>query len=166
MSELTEGNAAAEWAAAGFVGTVHASCVAISRCGVLIAGPSGVGKSDLALRLIDRGAALVSDDYTLIEQGDEGRVVANPAPNIEGQIEVRGIGIIPLSSIRNVPIGLVVIGAPADQIERLPRNGRILRLCGVDIPLLYLSLLESSAPLKVELALQKVRQGPSEAIST
>ncbi|MFN3389305.1 MAG: HPr kinase/phosphorylase, partial [Allosphingosinicella sp.] len=46
--------------------TVHASCVAIGGRAVLIAGRSGSGKSDLALRLIDRGARLVSDDYTIL----------------------------------------------------------------------------------------------------
>ncbi|MBA3881078.1 MAG: aldolase, partial [Sphingobium sp.] len=46
--------------------TLHVSCVAIGDRAVLIEGRSGAGKSDLALRLIDRGARLVSDDYTLV----------------------------------------------------------------------------------------------------
>ena len=50
--------------------TLHASCVAKQGCAVLICGRSGAGKSDLALRLIDRGATLVSDDYTIVRRVD------------------------------------------------------------------------------------------------
>ena len=72
---------------------LHASTVAIQGRAVLIEGLSGSGKSDLALRLIDRGAALVSDDYTLVKHRGDG-LVACAAPNIAGKIEVRGLGII------------------------------------------------------------------------
>jgi len=165
MSELVEANAAAGWAEAAFTGTVHASCVAIGGRGVLIAGSSGTGKSDLALRLIDRGAMLVSDDYTLIARDEDGRVISNPAPNIHGKIEVRGVGIFTMPFVADVPVGLVVIGTTANKIERMPHNQQTLRLCGEHIPLLQLSLLEASAPLKVEMSLQQVRQVKSEAIS-
>ncbi len=59
---------------------VHATCVAIRGRGLLIMGESGAGKSDLALRLVDRGATLVSDDYTLLTAAN-GRLVA-PRPPI------------------------------------------------------------------------------------
>ena len=52
--------------------TLHMSCVAIDGRAVLIAGRSGRGKSDLALRLLDRGAGLVSDDYVFVRRS-EGR---------------------------------------------------------------------------------------------
>ena len=61
--------------------TVHASCVAIRGRAVLIEGRSGSGKSDLALRLIDHGAMLVSDDYTLLTR-DGTRLIATPPPTI------------------------------------------------------------------------------------
>ena len=48
--------------------TIHVSSVAIDGRAVLIGGRSGAGKSDLALRLIDRGATLVSDDYTFVRR--------------------------------------------------------------------------------------------------
>ena len=59
--------------------TVHASTVAIGGKAVLIGGPSGSGKSDLALRLIDRGAVLISDDYTIVRRTDAGLVANAPA---------------------------------------------------------------------------------------
>ncbi|MFZ5795407.1 MAG: HPr kinase/phosphorylase, partial [Pseudomonadota bacterium] len=46
---------------------LYATAVAIGSHAVLLMGPSGSGKSDLALRLIDRGANLISDDYTILE---------------------------------------------------------------------------------------------------
>ena len=64
--------------------TVHTSCVAIGGRAVLIGGRSGKGKSDLALRLIDRGAALVSDDYTFVRRV-EGRLLASAPDTITGR---------------------------------------------------------------------------------
>ena len=65
--------------------TVHASTVAIDGRAVLISGPSGSGKSDLALRLLDRGFSLVSDDQTHVRrEGD--RLIASPPPNIAGKL--------------------------------------------------------------------------------
>ena len=68
--------------------TIHASCVALGEQAILLTGPSGSGKSDLALRLLDRGAILVSDDYTVLT-ANRGRVVATAPATIAGRIEVR-----------------------------------------------------------------------------
>jgi serine kinase of HPr protein (carbohydrate metabolism regulator) len=128
---------------------VHASCVAIGGRGVLLAGRSGAGKSDLALRLIDRGAALVSDDYTQLRRvGD--RVLARAPESIAGKIEVRGIGLVELPAAAGIPICL---HADLDLApERLPAS-RTIRLAGRDIPQVALAALEPSAPLKLEYAL-------------
>ena len=87
--------------------TVHASAVAIAGRAVLIGGRSGHGKSDLALRLIDRGARLISDDYTFVRRS-EGRAVASAPPTILGKIEMRGVGLIELETEQNVPVALYV----------------------------------------------------------
>jgi serine kinase of HPr protein (carbohydrate metabolism regulator) len=129
--------------------TVHATCVAIKGRAVLISGPSGSGKSDLALRLIDRGATLVSDDYTeLTPHG--GRLLASPPERIAGKIELRGIGIVERQWVSGVPVCLAVdLAAP---VERLPEP-EARQIAGVALPLLRLSALEASAPIKVEAAL-------------
>ena len=57
---------------------VHATAVAIGGRAVLLRGPSGSGKSDLALRLIDAGAELVSDDQSLLERRGDTVVVRAP----------------------------------------------------------------------------------------
>src|SRR5687768_18567127 len=97
--------------------TVHATSVAIEGRAVLIGGRSGQGKSDLALRLIDRGASLISDDYTLVRRVD-GRLLASAPATIEGKIEVRGLGLIDLPAARDIPIALFIdLDRPP---ERLP----------------------------------------------
>jgi hypothetical protein len=129
--------------------TIHACCVAIGGRGVLIAGPSGRGKSDLALRLLDRGAVLVSDDYTLVEAQD-GRLLASPPPNIAGKIEIRGVGIVERPFGGNIPVALLIdVGSLP---ERIPEVGNRL-IDGVAVPSVALAALEASAPIKVEAAL-------------
>lgn len=129
--------------------TLHAGCVAIAGRGVLISGASGSGKSDLALRLIDRGAVLVSDDYVLLS-AEGGRVIAAPPPSIAGRIEVRGVGIVERPFLCEVAVALVV---DLDQAPvRLPEP-RQRELLGMALPLIGLNALEPSAPIKVEAAL-------------
>jgi len=132
--------------------TVHTSCVAIGGRAVLIGGRSGKGKSDLALRLIDRGAALVSDDYTFVRRV-EGRLLASAPDTITGKIEARGVGILEFPAERDVPVALFV-DLDLDP-SRLPAAGEIRSVAGVAIPVVALSALEASAPIKVEAALNQ-----------
>lgn len=133
--------------------TLHASCVAIDGRAVLIEGRSGSGKSDLALRLIDRGARLVSDDYTVLVR-ERDRVLAQPPATIAGRIEVRGIGIVDMPHVEHVPAALVV--RLADQVERMPEEGDMRTIAGVAVPMVALNGHEASAPIKVALALARV----------
>ena len=130
--------------------TVHASCVAIGGRGVLIAGASGRGKSDLALRLIDRGARLVSDDYTILRV-EAGKLIASAPPTIAGKIEVRGVGIAETEALAEASICLFIdLDAPP---ERLPEP-RTVTLLHKSVPALGLEALEGTAPIKVETALR------------
>ena len=131
--------------------TVHASCVAIGGRGVLIAGGSGRGKSDLALRLVDRGARLVSDDYTRV-RAEAGRLYGSAPPRIAGRLEVRGVGIVDMEAVAEAPLCLLAdLGAAPD---RLP-DPRSRSLLGIDLPAIALAALEASAPIKLELALDR-----------
>ncbi|MDQ8755021.1 HPr kinase/phosphatase C-terminal domain-containing protein [Sphingosinicella sp. LHD-64] len=131
--------------------TVHVSAVSIDGRAVLIGGLSGRGKSDLALRLIDRGARLVSDDYTIVRRVD-GRLLAGAPPNIAGRIEVRGVGILEFPNDEGVPVALIVdLGL---EPERLPSEGETRTLAGISVPVIGLAGLEASAPIKVEAALK------------
>jgi serine kinase of HPr protein (carbohydrate metabolism regulator) len=131
--------------------TLHASCVAIGGRAVLIEGLSGSGKSDLALRLIDRGATLVSDDYTIVRRHGDALIASAP-DTIAGLIEVRGVGLVPMSSLADVPVSLIV--TISDDVERLPADLEREVIVGVSIPRYQIAPLEASAPVKVELILK------------
>ena len=131
---------------------VHATCVAIGGRAVLLLGASGSGKSDLALRLIDRGAVLVSDDQTDLATV-AGTVYASAPATIAGLIEVRGVGIVTLPFVTQVPLALAVrLGEP---VMRMPETGLTEVFTGVAIPLFRADSYEASATIKVELALKQ-----------
>jgi len=133
--------------------TLHASCVAIDGRAVLIEGRSGSGKSDLALRLIDRGARLVSDDYTMVVR-ERDRLLAQPPATIAGRIEVRGIGIVEMPHAERVAVALVV--SLADEVERMPAEDATRTIAGIAVPSIALAGHEASAPIKVGLALARL----------
>jgi len=131
--------------------TLHACCVAVKGRAVLISGRSGSGKSDLALRLIDRGASLVSDDYTMLRRVS-GKLFASAPGNIAGKMEVRGVGILPFDSVTDAQVCLFV---DLDKgVERLPDRQETRVVAGVQLPLIAINSLEASAPVKVEVALR------------
>lgn len=131
--------------------TLHATSVAIDGRVVLLRGPSGSGKSDLALRLIDRGAALVSDDYTLVKRID-GRLVATAPDTIRGMMEVRGIGLVAMAALTDAPVAL--IADLFDPVDRMPLEPVHRTVAGIAVPVVKISPFEASAPIKVELALR------------
>lgn len=131
--------------------TLHASTVAIDGQAVLIEGRSGAGKSDLALRLIDRGATLVSDDYTVVMRSD-GQLLARAPTTIAGKIELRGLGIVAMPAIADVPVALIVrLDA---EVPRMPEP-RVRRIADLPVRELALDAFTASAPIKVELALRQ-----------
>lgn len=131
---------------------VHASSVALNGRAVLITGASGSGKSDLALRLIDRGFVLVSDDQTLIRREGERLTAAAPA-SIKGKLEIRGMGIVEMETVSDVPLALIV--ELTSEIQRLPDDNRQRPLLGVSVPLVSIDALTASAASKVALALDR-----------
>jgi serine kinase of HPr protein (carbohydrate metabolism regulator) len=130
--------------------TIHATAVASDGRAVLIRGPSGSGKSDLALRLIDRGWRLVSDDQTIVHRVGETLRASAPA-TIAGKLEIRGIGIVEMEHEDDVPVYLTV--ELTSEIQRLPDDARQRKIMGVAIPLISVDALTASAAAKVALAL-------------
>jgi HPr kinase/phosphorylase len=109
---------------------------------VLLLGAAGSGKSDLLLRLLDRGFVLVADDQVVLEGLD-----ASPPPSLAGLVEARGLGIIRLPHIERARLAIAV---KLQRGERLPIPARYDNL---DLPMVCLDPWCASAPLLVELAL-------------
>ena len=137
---------------------LHATCLSLGGSGVLLRGPSGSGKSDLALRLIDLGARLVADDQTSLSERD-GRIIARAPENIAGKIEVRGIGIQRVASVEEVPLTLIVDLVGAGAVERLPEM-KSESLLGVPLPRIELDPFAASAPVKLRMALEGLAEPP------
>jgi serine kinase of HPr protein (carbohydrate metabolism regulator) len=132
--------------------TLHASCVVKDGRAILISGRSGSGKSDLALRLIDRGAILVSDDYTIVRRVG-GKLLASAPPNIAGKLEVRGMGIIKFDTASDTPVCLMV--DLNREVLRMPEVPERLSIAGMMVPVIAIAAQEASAPVKTELALAR-----------
>ncbi len=133
--------------------TLHASTVAVDGRAVLIMGPSGSGKSDLALRLIDRGFVLVSDDQTIVKKAGD-RLIASAPRTIAGKLEIRGVGIVEMDTAGDVPVALVV--ELTSDIQRLPDDRRERPILGLTVPLISVDAMTASAPSKVALALDRL----------
>ena len=133
--------------------TLHATTVAKDRRAVIISGRSGSGKSDLALRLLDRGFVLVSDDQTIVSKTGD-RLIASAPATIKGKLEVRGVGIVEVESIDTAAICLWV--NLESEIERLPDDGQSWQFLGLRVPLVNIDALTASAPAKVAIALERL----------
>lgn len=130
---------------------VHATAVAIGGRVVLLRGPSGSGKSDLALRLIDAGARLVSDDYSQLRREGDAIVVRAPKP-ISGLIEARGVGILKVEALTAAPLALIADLVAPQHVERLPAP-RSETIFGLAIPVVAVAPFEASAVAKLRFAL-------------
>ena len=132
---------------------LHGTAIAINGHAVLLRGHSGSGKSDLALRLIDRGAKLISDDGVRIGLAEDILSLWS-VPNIAGKIEVRGVGICSVDFVQSAPMRLVV--EFAGDTERMPPDDVRTSVGDFLVPLVRIDPFQQSSALKVELALRSV----------
>jgi HPr kinase/phosphorylase len=124
---------------------MHASCAARDDLGLLLTGAPGAGKSDMLLRLLDRGFALVADDQVEIEDG-----WARAPAALAGLVEIRGLGIMRLPSIaktRPILVAQLVQGP----VPRLPSPRRDETL---DLPLIAVDPRPASAAQLLDLAFE------------
>jgi len=122
--------------------TLHATAVALGNRAVLITGASGSGKSGLAIDLMSRGCALISDDRTLVMRRD-GSAIASAPDALKGRIEARGIGLLACSAHPPAPIRLVV-NLDTPPARRMP-DPHTITLLGVEIQLINAANLPNLA---------------------
>lgn len=136
---------------------IYATCVACAGRAALLRGPSGSGKSDLALRFLWlplESCGLVADDQVHVERED-GALYASAPAAIAGLIEVRGIGLRPVPALPRTRLRLVVDLVPDSDVPRLPPEPLPeVEILGIGLPHLRLPAFEASAPMKLALALQ------------
>lgn len=130
----------------------QASCVVIGGRGILIEGPTGSGKSGLALRLIDRGAKFIGDDGVLL-QAEEGRLVARPHPRIRGLLEVRNLGLLTFPCLEQAAIALVV--RLDENASRYIEGPESIDIEGIAIPMIGIWPHGGPLAIKAELALER-----------
>lgn len=98
---------------------LHASLVAFGPVGVLIRGPSGSGKSQLCLQLMDRNASLVADDQVKLSV-ENNRLMGKAPEALAGMLEIRGLGLVKYPHVPEAEIKLVVDLRPFAEISRMP----------------------------------------------
>ena len=134
---------------------IHSTSVVIDDNGVLILGDSGSGKSDLALRLIDNGATLISDDISICRKNSNDIYLYCP-PEIKGLLEVREIGIITVPFVEKIKLRLVV-NLKSNNNERFPKDS-CFRILGIKIPIINIEGKNSSAVAKIKVKLNEIRE--------
>ncbi len=139
---------------------VHGTCVALGGKAALLRGPSGSGKSDLALRFLSlppEGGLqprLVADDRVVVDPRAESGLIVSPPSTLAGKIEVRGLGIVEVPYLREATLMLAVDLVRLEDVPRMPEESlERIEIAGRAVPLLKLSAFEPSAPLKIKLAL-------------
>lgn len=138
---------------------LHGTAIAIGGHAALIRGPSGSGKSDLALRclalpagtLVPAPPILISDDQ-VFAQRDRSIIRLTPPPAIAGKIEVRAIGIVEVEFAPSAALA-VIVDLVNGTVERLPDPVAREAVLGVEVPKIRLPAFEASTPIKVALAI-------------
>jgi len=133
---------------------VHATAVAIYGRAVLLRGPSGSGKSDLALRLIAAGGRLVADDQSQLWR-DGNAILVRPPETIAGLIEARGVGIMKVDWMPVARLALIADLVAPQHVERLPEPSNET-IFGIAIPLVAIAPFEASAAIKLRFALAAI----------
>ena len=140
---------------------LHATCVSVGCKGVLLQGPPGSGKSDLALRLIDQPGAgidgrlkrarLVADDQVAVTRRATKLIATAPAA-LSGKLEIRGLGILSIRVAAKAGLVLAVRLGSAAAIERMPADAH-LDILGLTLPLVLIDPASASAPARIRAAL-------------
>lgn len=129
----------------------HGSMVDVYGVGVLITGKSGLGKSEIALDLVERGHGLVADDAVVIHRKGESTVLtARRNEIVDHFMEIRGLGVVDVKAnfgirairdIKEVQIVAELLEWNNEMAyERLGLDTKFIKILGVDVPLVQLPI--------------------------
>ncbi len=140
--------------------TLHGTCLEVNGHGVLLLGSPGSGKSSLALHMMDQAgyglsakamrSFLVADDQVVIVRRGKKLVARSPA-NLEGKLEIRGLGIVEVKSMASTTLALVVKLHDHTHIERMP-DAASFEILGISLPLVELDPAANSATARLRAA--------------
>jgi HPr kinase/phosphorylase len=132
---------------------LHATAVSFEGKGLLILGVSGSGKSDLALRIIDQGGVLVADDRCELLSNQSGRLIVSAPSQLQGLLEVRGLGIVNLPFATDLAVDLVIaLESEPSTVQRMPEQ-QYETLLNVRVPKISIWPFAASAVTVIKLAL-------------
>lgn len=147
---------------------VHGVLLEIFGVGILLQGKSGIGKSETALELIERGHRLVSDDVVMATRKHEKQVDGFATEENEHHMEIRGLGIIDIKELfgtgsvrKKKEIDLVIHleeWNEQKEYDRLGIDDSFTNLLGVDVPSITLPILPGrNLPILIETAAKNFR---------
>ena len=130
--------------------SIHGTLVDVSGVGLLFRGRSGIGKSEVALDLVERGHRLVADDVVIINRKPQGILVGCSSEMLQDHIEIRGIGILDVKKMfgawrtrRQKRVEVLVNLVDWDEkyaYERLGLEDDKVVILGVEVPEVFIPL--------------------------
>lgn len=128
--------------------TIHGVLIDMFGLGVLLLGPSGIGKSECALELVIKGHRLVTDDAVVIRRKGAGRLIGSGGPVLKHHMELRGLGIIDIKEL----LGISATGSsqsidlairlekwnPDSDYDRIGVEPSTVELLGAAVPLIQM----------------------------
>jgi HPr kinase/phosphorylase len=138
---------------------LHGTAVNINGMAVLLRGMSGMGKSDLAYRLVMLGHGLLADDQVALTLRG-GDLYAAAPPAIAGLLEVRGVGLIKLTPSAPAPLKLGIDLVAKSDVPRMP-DWDTVDILGIAVPCLKLYAFEVSAAHKIITAIAVLKNPDS-----
>ena len=130
--------------------TVHGVLLRVTGLGILLTGKSGIGKSEAALALLNRGHRLVADDVVLLREAPPGVLKGHAPEGLRHHIEIRGLGVLNVAELfgtlatrEETPVDLAIEftdSVGVSESDRLGIEDRTISFLGVEIPYLQIQL--------------------------